>query len=249
MERTKHRLIPLLFLFIFLSVSPGLSAGVRSEIYQAYVSSKMDIWKNVMDRMETEGVKNSDQLIELVNYQYGYIGYCLGFKKREEAKQYLERAEINIDILEKRNFDPSTIHAYKCAFYGFRIGLNKITAPVNGLKSIDLARSAVELDPGNYFAYIQYGNIQFYMPASFGGSKKEGIEYFLKAKAILEKDQAGLKENWNYLSLLVIIGQSYTYVRDYNSAKTVYENILKFEPGFIYVKNDLYPKLLKEMEN
>ena len=55
--------------------------------------------------------------------------------------------------------------------------------------------------------------------------------------------------NWNYLSLLVVIGQTYTYLKDYASAQNVYENILNLEPGFLYVKDDLYPKLLKKMEN
>jgi len=87
------------------------------------------------------------------------------------------------------------------------------------------------------------------MPAAFGGSKKEGIEYFLKAKEILEKNPVDLTENWNYLSLLLIIGQSYTYIDDLNSAKSVYEYILRLEPDFLYVKNELYPRLLKKMEN
>ncbi|MBN2522033.1 MAG: hypothetical protein JXB24_02115, partial [Bacteroidales bacterium] len=208
MERAKHKLI--LFL-VLLACFSDISANIRSEIYNAYVNNRMDIWKNVIDRLEADKLKSSEQIIELVNYQYGYIGYCIGFKKKEEAKKYLELAEKNIEVLNARNYDPSTIHAYKCAFYGFRIGLNKITAPVNGLKSMEHARSALDLNRENYFAHIQYGNIQFYMPKTFGGSKKEGIGYFLKAKDLLERDPANLVENWNYLSLLVIIGQSYTY--------------------------------------
>ncbi len=206
----------------------------------------MDIWKRIIDKLEADKPGESDDLLELVNYQYGYIGYCIGFKKREEAKKYLVLAEKNIEILEKRNYDPSNINAYKCAFYGFRIGLNKLTAPVYGIKSIDHARSAIKLGGDNYFAFIQYGNILFYMPAAFGGSKEEGIEYFLKAKAMLEKNKAGLHENWNYLSLLVIIGQSYTYLNHFGAAKAVYEDILKLEPDFLYIKNELYPDLLKK---
>jgi len=246
MERTKYRLILILLLLQgFLQIK----AGFRSEIYYAYVHNRMDIWKNAIDRMDSEVSKTNELLLELVNYQYGYIGYCIGYKKRDDAKKYLELAERNIEVLEESKFSPSLINAYKCAFYGFRIGLNKLSAPINGLKSIEHARSALALDKENYFAYIQYGNIQFYMPAAFGGSKKEGIEYFLKAKEILEKNPVDLTENWNYLSLLLIIGQSHTYIDDLNSAKNVYENILRLEPDFLYVKNELYPRLLKKMEN
>ena len=184
MERTKYRLILILLLLQgFLQIK----AGFRSEIYYAYVHNRMDIWKNAIDRMDSEVSKTNELLLELVNYQYGYIGYCIGYKKRDDAKKYLELAERNIEVLEESKFSPSLINAYKCAFYGFRIGLNKLSAPINGLKSIEHARSALALDKENYFAYIQYGNIQFYMPAAFGGSKKEGIEYFLKQRKYWKK--------------------------------------------------------------
>jgi tetratricopeptide (TPR) repeat protein len=244
MERTKHRII--IFLLLITSF-PGIFASERSEIYNSYISNRMDVWKNIIDRMEADGTKNNGQILELVNYQYGYIGYCIGFKKREEAKKYLSLAEKNIEILEKRNFNPSDVHAYRCAFYGFRIGLNKLSAPVNGVKSLEHGKAALEMNRDNYFGLVQYGNMLFYMPAAFGGSKKEGIEYFTRARELLEKNPSELVENWNYLSLLVIIAQSYTYINDLNSAKAVYENILELEPGFLYVKDELYPELLKKM--
>lgn len=248
MERKKYILILAVLLFAGL-VAPVSGAGERQEIYRAYVSNRMELWKKVIDAMEAQKPADNDKLAELVNYQYGYIGYCIGFKLRDEAKKYLALAEKNIDILESRNHDMSEVHAYRCAFYGFRIGLNKLSAPVNGLKSIDHAKKALELGPDNYFAWIQYGNIQFYMPSTFGGSKQEGIAYFLKARQMMEKDRNGLKENWNYLSLLVIIGQSYTYTGELASARTVYEEILRIEPQFLYVKDELLPELLTKMKN
>lgn len=244
MERKIYRIVFVLFL---LTGFTETHASARPEIYKAYVTNRMDLWKNLIDVMEVEKSQSNEQLLELVNYQYGYIGYCIGFKKRDEAKRYLELAENNIEILEKRNYRLSDLHAYRCAFYGFKIGLNKLSAPVNGMKSLDHVKKALELDKENYFAWIQYGNIQFYMPAAFGGSKKEGIEYFLKARQMLERDPADLTDNWNYLSLMVIIGQSYTYINDFESARAVYKEILKREPDFLYVKNELYPELLKKI--
>lgn len=209
----------------------------------------MDQWKSVLERMDAIQNKSDELLLELVNYQYGYIGYCIGFDKKEEAKKYLSFAMKNIQILEKKNCSLSVVNAYKAAFYGFRIGLNPISAPVNGFKSIDCARTALKIDPEFYFAYIQYGNMKFYMPSALGGSKKEALEYYLRAKGIVDKDPEFISGNWNYMSLLVVIGQTYTYLKDFASAKKVYDNILKLEPGFWYVKDDLYPKLLKKMEN
>ncbi len=246
MERKKNKLI--LTIILLAGVITHLSAaGERQEIYSAYVNNRMEVWKKVIDAMEAHKPSDNKRLAELVNYQYGYIGYCLGFKLRDEARKYLTLAEKNVDVLESMRHDMSEVNAYRCAFYGFRIGLNKLSAPVNGLKSIDHARKALELGPDNYFAYVQYGNIQFYMPSTFGGSKQEGIEYFLKARQMMEKDRTHLKENWNYLSLLVIIGQSYTYTGELESARKVYDEILRIEPRFLYVKDELLPDLLKKM--
>lgn len=245
MERTKYKLI----IIILLSFSVQLRADYRSEIYSAYINSKMDQWKGVIERIEAVPDKDDKLLLELVEYQYGYIGYCLGFDKKDEARKFLGMAQKNLDILEKRKYKLSVVNSYRSAFYGFRIGLNPITAPVNGLRSIEFAKNALKLDPGHFLGYVQQGNIQFYMPAAFGGSKKEALEYFLKARELIEKDPGSVSGNWNYMSLLILIGQTYTYLKDYPSAKRIYEEILKTEPGFLYVKEDLYPKLLTKMEN
>jgi len=248
MEGTKHKLAALAA-FILLLFSFQIKASFKSEIYYAYTNNRMDLWKNVIERMEVIPDKSDELLLELVNYQYGFIGYCIGLDKKDDAKKHLDMVARNLKILEKHKYNLSVIKAYKSAFYGFRIGLHPISAPVNGLKSLDYAKRALKLDPGNYLAYVQYGNIQFYMPSVFGGSKKEALEYYLKARDILEKDPDFVSENWNYISLLLAIGQTYTHLKDHSSAKRVYEEILKFEPGFLYVKDDLYPNLLKTMEN
>jgi len=184
MERTKYRLILILLLLQgFLQIK----ASFRSEIYYAYVHNRMDIWKNAIDRMDSVESKTNELLLELVNYQYGYIGYCIGYKKRDDAKKYLELAERNIEVLEESKFSPSLINAYKCAFYGFRIGLNKLSAPINGLKSIEHARSALALDKENYFAYIQYGIYSFICRLRSEVQRKKELNIFLKLKNCLRK--------------------------------------------------------------
>jgi hypothetical protein len=244
MERTKHRIIILLLLIISGS---ELNASFRSEIYHAYVTNKMYLWKNVIDRMNDIPDKSNDFILELVNYQYGYIGYCLGYDKKTEAKKYLELAQKNIDILEKHNYSLSIVCAYNAAFCGFRMGINILSVPHNGFRSIEYSKKAVELDCENYLGYVQCGNIQFYMPKTLGGSKQEGIGYYIRAKEILEKDKGSLKDDWNYLAVLLVIGQSYTYLDDFISAKSVYDYILSLEPDFTYVRDELYPELLKKM--
>lgn len=234
---------------ILLLCSVQLNEEYRNEVYSAYINNKMDLWRNVIDRMEAVPGKTDESLLELVNYQYGYIGYCIGFSKKEEARNYLNAALKNVEMLEKKKYSLSEVFSFKAAFYGFRTGLHPVSAMINGIKSVEYAKNAIELDSENWFAYLQYGNTQFYMPSAFGGSKKKALEYYLKAKSLIEKKPKDIDGNWNYLALLVVIGQTHTYLKDYQAAKSVYDNILKIEPGFLYVKNDLYPKLLEKMEN
>ncbi len=205
-------------------------------------------WKRIIDRMEGLKNKGPDLMIELVNYQYGYIAWCIGNKKIDEAKYYLELAEKNISILSKDINNLSMVNSYKAAFYGYRIGLNNLLAPFLGIKSIDCAKLAIKIDQENPLGYVQYANIQFYMPSVFGGSKEEALTYYLKAMELMEKNVSDIKENWNYLSLLTVIAQSYSYLNDFKSSIFYLEKILKLEPEFSYVKNELYPKVLNKMK-
>jgi len=239
MERSKYILIGLIIILNF----SYLKAGYKSDIYKAYISSDMNKWKNAIDLMNTEKNKTNDFILELVNYQYGYIAWCIGNNRKKEAAIYLELAEDNIYILEKKSFKPSYVSSYKSAFHGFRIGLNFLKAPFIGPKSIYCAELAIELDNKNPYGYIQYGNKEYYMPAVFGGSKETAICYYLKATELMEAKEDEIKENWNYLNLLVVIGKAYEETGNYKDAMFFYEKILKIEPEFLWVKNDLNPNI------
>ena len=141
------------------------------------------------------------------------------------------------------------VNAYKAAFYGFRIGLNKLLAPFLGGKSLECAKNAVKLDDMNPLAYVQLGNAEFYMPAAFGGSKAEALKYYTKAQEIIESDTVALKEDWNYLSLLTVIAQAYSYTGEYDKSKQYLDKILSIEPEFTWIKSELYPQIYNKMRN
>ena len=244
MERSKYIIIVFLGLCI-----PGLAfASWKTDIYKNYIGNNMPGWKVVIDKMDIEKNKSNDFILELVNYQYGYIAWCIGSKNENEAQKYLDLANKNLEILENKNYKPAEISAYKAAFYGYEVGLNKLKAPIAGPKSIKYSKLAMQQDPNNPMGFIQYGNSQFYMPAIFGGSKKDAVEYFLKAEKLMEKDKTKIKNDWNYLSLLALIGQSYVQMEQYQKAKFYFEKALATEPEYLFVKIDLLPALLKKME-
>jgi hypothetical protein len=100
------------------------SASWKKQIYDAYINGNMGQWKKVMDDMEAQKTNSRDYIVELVNFQYGYIAWSIGMGKTSEARKYIDTAEKNISRLNRNsNQNESLIHAYTSAFYGFRIGL------------------------------------------------------------------------------------------------------------------------------
>lgn len=244
MERKRAALI---FFTLCLTVAIN-AADNRSDIYNAYINGRMADWKAVIDSMEKERNKDNGFTAELLNYQYGYIGWCLANNHNDEAGRYLLLAWNNLEILEDRGVMPSDVNAYMSALYGFSIGLNPIKTPFLGPRSITCAERAIQLDNGNPNGYIQYANTLFYRPESFGGSKSTAIINYVRALELMEDSSECLEEDWNYLSLLVTIAKAYQDTGDYVKAKQYFEKALKVEPRFTWVRDELYPALLKEMK-
>jgi len=244
MVRTKYIIV---WIIIFFSTGQ-VKASYKKEIYDAYISNNMGKWKKVIDEMDQQKIKSNEFVLELLNYEYGYIGWCIGNKKDELAEQYLTRGYKNLERLEKSAYKLSMVNAYKSAFYGYRIGLSLMKAPFIGPKSVDCAKLAIKQDEKNPFGYIQFGNAQYYMPTVFGGSKTLAIEYFRKAEKLMETNAESIKDDWNYLNIVAIIGRSYTETQQYTKAKEYFDRILKVEPNYSWVKKELYPELLKKMK-
>ena len=241
MERSKHFIILISLVFCFTN----LYAGYKADIYIAYINSDMKKWNKIIDEMYLQKDKSNAFKLELINYQYGYIAWCIGVEKDDAAEKYLALAEESLKTLERSSYMLSLVNSYKSAFYGYRIGLNKLKAPFIGRKSIECAKLAIKLDNKNPYGYIQYGNSQYYMPAILGGSKTVALEYFKKAEELMELEGDQIKEDWNYLSLLTMIAKAYNEIKNYEFANAYVQKILKVDPNFLWVKNELYPQFIK----
>jgi tetratricopeptide (TPR) repeat protein len=231
-------------LIVFIALP--LYAANKDEIYKAYISGDMVKWKQVIDNMELQKNKTYLYISELLNYQYGYIGWCIGEKRFNEAETYIAKGYYYIQLLEKNKDYQSIVNSYKSAFYGFKIGLNKLQAPFIGPKSVDCAKRSIELDPLNAHGYIQLGNSEYYMPAAFGGSKQLAIQYYEKALMLFEQNPEKMKNDWNYLSLLTQIARAFETIQQYEKAGFYYNKILTIEPLYKWVKDELYPIFLKK---
>ena len=235
------------YLFIILiGLYPLISFGQNSDaIYNAYIKGDMQKWKYSIDSLENIRNITNNEKLELINYQYGYIAWCIDRQKINEAEKYIAKAEELMDFLENQTYSLSTVYAYRAAFVGFKIGISPYKAPVIGSKSLTYARKSVALDSTNALAYIQLGNIAYYTPKIFGGSKSDALQYYKLALQLMEQNDFSMNQNWNYLNLLAVIIQAYIDIGKYSTAKEYCIKALSIEPEFDWVKNKLYPKILE----
>jgi tetratricopeptide (TPR) repeat protein len=243
MERKKYLLIT-----VVISICSLVFGQSNKAIYKAYAYGNMNKWKFSMDSVDVDKKKTNKDLLDLVNYQYGYIAWCIGNEKTDEAERYLKKATDNIEKLERQKYNLSMLYSYKAAFIGFEIGMAPYKAPFIGSKSLDYAKKSVSLDPLNPLGYFQLGNIAYYTPKIFGGSKNDAMEHYLKALKLMETNREYILNNWNYLNLLATIIKAYLELNEYEAAKKYCLKTLALEPGFDWVKNNLYPQVLKKMK-
>lgn len=238
----------LIFLALLIAFSAAtLAQTYQARIYEAYLLGRMDRWKETMDRMEQQ-MENSNDLslmYELTEAQYGYIGYCLSMKRKKEAEAILDKAERQVERLLAAEGDNPRVYSLQGAFYGFRIQLQPVRAPFFGRKSEEANRKALELGPEEPQAWMERGNIAYYKPAIFGGSKDEAVPYYEKAVRLFESTPGRTTQNWVYLNCLAGLAMAYEETGAPEKAGNVYRKLLRMEPGFKWIRDELYPRYLE----
>src|SRR5574344_2811243 len=112
-----------LFIFLVFSIMSlySYSSEDKKTIYNSYISDNMAAWKKTIDNMHFETKKDNQRELELLNYEYGYIGWCIGNKRSKDAKQYINRSQARMSKLKKVKANIPILHDYKYAYYGVKI--------------------------------------------------------------------------------------------------------------------------------
>ncbi len=235
-----------LLVVVFCSLSFSVFGQTRQSLYEAYIKDDMSYWASAITKLEGKRRKTDADRLNLIDYEYIYIQYCIKKDKDSEVKLHLNKIEGLIGQLEQKKYKLPLLYAYKSATIGFRISLTPYKAPSLGSKSSGFAEKSVEMDNNNYFGYIQLGNIAFYKPSIFGGSKKEALKQYLKAYNLIKNNKTETTESWNYLNLLAMLVKTYDELENYDEAKKYCKIALDLEPNYQLVKNELYPQILKK---
>ncbi len=239
--------IKFLFLIIFSSLTLSSFGQNKTTMYNAYINNNMSVWKSSIIKLESKRNKTDAEKLTLIDYEYIYIQHCIKTDKDKEVEKYIQKIEKIISYLDQKNYKRPILYAYKSAVIGFKISLAPYKAPKLGGESSDFAEKSVKLNNKNYFGYIQLGNIAFYKPSIFGGSKKEALTNYLKAYNLIKDKKSEIAESWNYLNLLAMLAKTYYELDNYQKAKEFCEIALKAEPNYKFVKDELYPQVLKKI--
>ena len=239
----------LLTLFLLLSLFSMAETNRHKEIYHAYISGDISRWISVVREMEGDAnIRTVGQKLELIEYYYGLAGNYLGHKNDKMARITIQKADVILDKLLKIAPKNATVHAYKGSFTGYKISLDKYKAITLGAESLKYINEAYLLDPLDPQALTDKGNALYHAPGIFGGNKTEAINFFLKSIAQMEKSNRAT-DNWFYLNTLVQTAKAYIAINQPDKARLIYEKALRKEPDFLWVRNKLYPELLKSTTN
>ena len=247
---SKFKIVSFLLFFVFLfSIKLFSQTDHKINLYQAYINDRMDSFLIELKNMESEYAKNKkiELLMEITTTQYAVIGYNMGMKNYKIAEEYLNKADVNCDALLKTNPKWSEAHAIKGALLGFRIGLSNFKALYLGYQCINSINKAISLNGNEPLGWLEKGNMYNYAPSIYGGAKKKAISYYQTAIYLFEQTKTD-KNNWNYLNTHAIMGRCYEKLEQYEQAKMMYEKVLKVEPNYRWVRDGLYPDLLKKMK-
>jgi len=237
----------LLPLFLLLPIVCMSEPSRRQQIYDAYVSGNMDKWVSIVQEIEKdESIRTVSQKLELVEYYYGLAPFYIDTKNEKMARATIVKANILLDKLLKIAPKNPTVQAFKGAFIGLSISLDKLKVLTLGPESLKHINLAYGIDPSNIQALTDKANAYFHAPRMFGGDKAEAIKLYQKSIVLMEKSNLSTN-NWFYLNTLIILAKAYISIDQYNNAKLLYEKALRKEPDFIWVKKVLYPRLLKQM--
>ena len=211
------------------------------ELYRLYISNRMIEWEVPIRKAEKQVQLSADRdlMLDLLLAEYGFIGYCFSQENNQKASEWIDNADALADKLISVDPTQAAVYAIKAAIYGFRITLHPAKAIFYGPKNQRNIDKAIELDPGEPLGWFIYGNSEFFRPAAFGGSRTRGIEYYLKAIGLLEKNPSNTKNNWFYINMLMMLADAYERTSQPELAKQTYQKILRLEPRFEAIREKI----------
>jgi tetratricopeptide (TPR) repeat protein len=239
----------LIVLFSHLAFSQShLLDSAQRQIYKGYVSSSLSDWQEGIRLMEKIRKTRSDDF-EL-SYQlglayYGLIGYCNSTKNCTDLLQKIEQAQELVKKLLQKYPESSSYSALMGGLIAMEIEQKPTQMIFLGPTCTRYINESVSKAPENPIAWVEKGNLRYHSPGIFGGDRKEAIACFERAINLFDKYPSLKKNSWQYLHAWAWLGKAYLEEGKQEEARKVFQKVLKIEPDFLWVKNELLPSLRK----
>lgn len=249
---TMNKIIAASALILSLSMtnvkSMAQKIDYKATTYKLFVSGKVSQWGTIIKKMEKDPNCHSDiSKIELLGYYYGYIGHLLDIKNKDAAADMIEKADELLDYLMPKYPDNTLIMAYSANITGYKIAISPLKATILAKGMMTNSKKAISKSPNDATVNILTANIMFYMPDVFGGDTERALKQYHKALDMFDADESLRHNNWMYLQLLVTTGLVEEKLKHYESAKLLYQRVLKLYPDYAHVRDNKYPNLIKKM--
>lgn len=217
-------------------------------IYQAYLNQKYDAapWKEAIKIRETELNKNSQEIeprFQLALSQFALVSSSMRNRDEDLFDEYYNPLLKNLKKIIEGDKNWAEPYAIQAAAYGVKMGYSPMQGMILGSKSTNLIEKAKKLNPSSAIVWKVYANAKFFTPEMWGGDLDEAIAGYEKAVQLFESRPETLINNWMYLDTMAFLGQAWAKKGDRAKAIAAYENALKAEPNFSWVKYVLLPKV------
>jgi tetratricopeptide (TPR) repeat protein len=196
----------------------------------------------------TEG----DKYQALAEYYLGYTDYRLGVvvyrMDKEKAIAYLDSAVDHLERAIEKDDDFAEAHALLSSCCGIKISFAPFKAILLGPKSGMEMQKAEKLSPGNPRTALLGAIGTYNTPALFGGGKEKGLDALKKAAELFDRwNQAdSLLPDWGAAEVYAWIGLAYVDRNETILARKAFENALRINPDYAWVKYVLLPKVTSQ---
>ncbi len=240
----RHIISTLMFL-VFPFV---LQAATRldSLAYQSYTMRVFSSWPGIIEAQQTqakqEGVALDVVISPYISY-YGYIGYLLDTKQKEEAARWLKKAVQSFDAVQQRYPDEAAIWALHSMFVSYEIALAPYKAAYRLSELFTSLDKAEMLDKDHYLVLLARANFMLYFPEALGGDKELALVHYKAIYSYFQDPAHAAYANWIYLNILSTISFTYEKLERYPEAIAWAQRALEVAPDFAFVKEELLPRL------
>lgn len=177
-------------------------------------------------------------------YGWAYSGWrvtqLLPQSRKRERDKLLKLLQRRLQDWLEQQTDDAEAHALLGSVLGDRIG-GPLSAMRLGGKASEALETAFALEPNNPRVALQRGVGFFFTPKAFGGGKVKAEAELRRARALFEASQD--QQGWGYMDTLARLGEVLAAQDKFAEAEAVYRHALEQQPDFVWVREELLPKL------